>query len=240
MHEGHRLRMFEKMKGDGAALADHELLEILLFNALPRKNTNPLSHLLLDTFGSLDGVFSADVESLMKIEGLGRQGASYLRCVGLLFKRLNGKNRRSMPRVFDPDGFADYLVEHFSSFQYEAVEFFFIDSEGNILLRKTFTTKEKDKVELIPAEITKIIMQNSKNSLILAHNHLQGGCLPSKADDEMTKQCEVLCSINNVRLLDHFICAGKQVYSYYQSGKMKDISKDYHIHNILKRKATEA
>lgn len=237
MHEGHRLRMFEKLKGDGDSLADHELLEILLYNALPRKNTNPLSHLLLDTFGSLEGVFSAPADALMEVEGLGRQGASYLRCVGLLFKRMGGgKKGTPMPGVFEPEGFAAYLREHFSGYRYEVLEFFFIDPDGNILLRKSFTNKERNSVEIVPAEITKLVMQNAKNSLVLAHNHVRGGCMPSAVDDSLTKQCTVLCSINNVRLLDHFICAGEDVYSYYESGKMKEISKEYHIHTLLQGK----
>lgn len=236
MHEGHRLRMFEKLKGNGDSLADHELLEILLYNALPRKNTNPLSHLLIDTFGSLEGVFSSDIDSLMKVEGLGRQGAAYLRSAGIIFRRIAGKQSLPMPAVFEQKSFTEYLKQHFTSYKYEVLEFFFIDRDGNILYRKSFTNKEKYGVEVVPAEITKAIMQNVGNSLVLAHNHVRGSCTPSAADDSLTKQCEVLCSINNVRLLDHFICAGENIYSYYESGKMKEISKEYHIHTLLREK----
>ena len=70
MHEGHRKRMYEKLKnGDG--LYDHEILEILLFNAIPRKNTNPVAHELIKTFGSLSGVFAAEPERLMTVDGVG-------------------------------------------------------------------------------------------------------------------------------------------------------------------------
>ena len=81
MHEGHRQRMYDKLKNDDG-LFDHELLEILLFNALPRKNTNPIAHELLDTFGSLAGVLAADTEKLKAVNGVGENVALYLKCIG--------------------------------------------------------------------------------------------------------------------------------------------------------------
>ena len=67
MHEGHRRRMYEKLKND-SLLEDHELLEILLFNAFQRKNTNPIAHALLDRFGTLSGVFGADYNKLITVD----------------------------------------------------------------------------------------------------------------------------------------------------------------------------
>ncbi|MBP5242120.1 MAG: RadC family protein [Clostridia bacterium] len=233
MHEGHRQRMFEKLKGGGELLAEHEVLEILLYNALPRVNTNPLSHLLLETFGSMEGIFSADVESLRRVEGLGRQGASYLKCIGLVYQRYMRENKLPMPGTFEKESFDAYLKDHFSSFRYEVLEFFFLDEDGKILMRKTFTNREKHKVQVLPTDVTKAIMQNPGNSLMLAHNHLNGNPAPSSEDDRLTKQCEVICSINNMHLLDHFIVAGDKVYSYHENGRMSKITHNYSIHNIL-------
>ncbi|MBP5242272.1 MAG: RadC family protein [Clostridia bacterium] len=234
MHEGHRQRMFEKLKDGGSSLNEHEILEILLYNALPRVNTNPLSHLLLETFGSMEGIFSADLEALRRVEGLGRQGASYLKCVGLVYQRYIKRDTLPMPETFEKKSFVEYLKKHFASFDYEVLEFFFLDEDGNILKRKTFTNRQKNEVRLLPAELTKAIMQNPGNSLMLAHNHPNGNPMPSSEDDKLTKQCEVLCSINNIHLLDHFIVTGEKIYSYHEQGRMLNISQDYSIHNILR------
>ena len=86
MHEGHRKRMYEKLKNDDG-LYEHELLEILLFNAFQRKNTNPIAHALLDSFGSISGVLNASVEELCAVEGVGESVALYLKCIGECTKR---------------------------------------------------------------------------------------------------------------------------------------------------------
>ena len=78
MHEGHRRRMYEKLKNDDG-LHDHELLEILLFNAYPRINTNPIAHELIKTFGSLSGVLAADVDRLKAVDGVGESVALYIK-----------------------------------------------------------------------------------------------------------------------------------------------------------------
>ena len=72
MHEGHRKRMLERLAQGGENLQEHELLEILLFNAIPRKNTNEIAHNLLNAFGNIDGVFGAEFSQLSEIEGVGR------------------------------------------------------------------------------------------------------------------------------------------------------------------------
>lgn len=233
MHEGHRMRMFEKLRESDDALTDVEILEIVLYNALPRVNTNPLSHRLLDTFGSLAGVFAADADALMQVEGLGRQGATYIRGIGSIFRRIEGKRVPALPGVFEKDSFIKYLPEHFAIYDYEVLELFFIDEDDKICGHALFTNRNRERVDVVPSDITKAIMKNAGKSMVLAHNHPTGSCHPSEADDSLTKQCEVLCSINNIMLLDHFVCAGNEVYSYFDHGKMEEISREYHIHTIL-------
>ena len=87
MHEGHRKRMLERLEHAERSLEEHELLEILLFNAIPRKNTNELAHALLSAFGSLDALFHAGTDELKAVPGVGGSTAAYLRIIGMFLER---------------------------------------------------------------------------------------------------------------------------------------------------------
>ena len=97
MHEGHRKRMIERLENGEAGLSDHEILELLLFNAIPRKNTNEIAHALLNKFGSISAISRADLESLKAVEGIGEGTAAYLRCVFLLMERMKFEPEKNFP-----------------------------------------------------------------------------------------------------------------------------------------------
>ena len=99
MHEGHRKRMLERLERAEGSLEEHELLEILLFNAIPRKNTNELAHRLLSAFGSLRSLFRAGMSELKAVPGVGESTAAYLKIVGMFLERADGKEL-SLPSAF--------------------------------------------------------------------------------------------------------------------------------------------
>ena len=235
MHEGHRLRMYEKLKNHPDALEEHELLEILLYNAVPRKNTNPLAHELLEAFGSVRGVFEADAAALQQIEGVGPQLAGYIKCISIFLEKYAAERESAPPRKYDPATFGQYLRDYYAGLPYEVFCVFVLDEKGNILCRKKFTDRERESVNVPPQELSKLAVQYAGRAFVLAHNHVAGGSRPSASDDALTIQCEVLCSINNIRLLDHYICSEEGMYSYYSSGRMAAIAGNYHISKVLGR-----
>ena len=235
MHEGHRLRMYEKLRKHPDVLEEHELLEILLFNAVPRANTNPLAHRLLDEFGSIERILFADTDALLQIDGIGPQLAGYLKCVSFVVEKYSEAKQTVIPKKYDTENFSAHLRDFFSKQSYEVFTVYVLDEKNNVLCRKKFTDKEENSVTVPPQELTKLASQYAGKSFILAHNHVHGSARPSASDDELTVQFQVLCSINNIRLLDHFIYADGDLYSYYQSGRMANIARNYHIQSVLSK-----
>ncbi len=233
MHEGHRLRMYEKLKKHPGALEEHELLEILLYNAVPRRNTNPLAHKLLDEFGSIGRIFEADAEALQQVDGMGPQLAGYIKCISFFLEKYNAEREGALPAKYEAESFGRYLLEYYARQSYEVFCVYVLDEKNNIVCRRKFTDREQESVNVPPQELTRLAVQYAGKSFLLAHNHPSGGCRPSASDDALTIQCEVICSINNIRLLDHFICADGELYSYYRSGRMASIAGKYHIRKVL-------
>ena len=235
MHEGHRERMLKKLENYADALNEHELLEILLYFCIPRVNTNPVAHRLLESFGSIENVFDADIERLKTVEGVGPSVAAFLRTLGIFFDKYKKAKSPALPEKYD-GLFEDYLRGYYRDYTYEQLTVFFLDEKKKILFCKSFTSKKEDSVHVSPPEITKCIGNHACYGVILAHNHIGASAKPSEDDDSFTKQCEMLLSINNVRLFDHLIVAGDEVYSYYKSGKMAKIAQEFHVRRLVGEK----
>ena len=231
MHEGHRSRLYQKLK-DGDNLFEHEILEMLLFNAYPRKNTNPIAHALLERFPSISAVLSADIDSLQTVPGVGEQVALYLRCVGLCIEKSNDAQCFA---VFTTRGdFYKFIRMRMRGLSNEVLEFYFLDKNGKLTRIVPFTSHKADKVAVPPEEIIKLISVNRPYGLVMAHNHPNGIPQPSAVDDNFTKQCQLICSMNNVQLYDHVIYAGDDdIYSYFDSGKLDVIAREFSINSVL-------
>ena len=231
VHEGHRQRMLERLQQNGA-MQDHELLEILLFNAIPRKNTNELAHRLLQAFGGLDGLLRADMNDLVHVEGVGPSTAAYLHSIGLIYSRAEEERRRIIPIFNSMHDFSDFIVARFRGLSEEFIELFCLDSKGRVGFCKRYSSGQKDGVTVSPEEINRFLVEHKPHSLVIAHNHPDGTASPSAQDDAFTVQAQMICSMNNVFFSDHVIVAGEALYSYFFVGRMHEIRKNYQFSNI--------
>lgn len=233
IHDGHRLRMYEKLKN--TKLAEHEILEILLYNGMPRKNTNELAHTLILKFGSLDGVYSACMEDLQKVDGVGVQLAGYIFLFGELVRRATQieTERERFKERFSTTAFTPFVKKTYKNVLVEVVDLYLLDGDGYVIKKQRFSTDSICKVQVVPEEFSSFLLTQGASGIVMVHNHPVGEAQPSKADDQMTKNCQILCSAHNLLLCDHIIYAPNGVYSYYLDGRLQEISKNYSVQSVL-------
>ena len=222
IHSGHRQRMMERFETGAEHFQDHELLEVLLYNAIPRSNTNPIAHALIASFGSLAGVFRASVRELMLVRGVGKRTAEYIKCIGLCFERVKPASK-GHPQYFNPKEFNEYLEAEYNGKIKEELDIFCLDKLGRIIFRKNFSTGDSSAVTAEPTEISELLLVQKPHTVVVAHNHPFGSRNPSVQDDLFTKQLCLMCRIHNVRLGDHIIVGRDGMYSYRTMGKLDKI-----------------
>lgn len=222
MHEGHRERLISKLIEGNTLLSDHEILEILLFYSIPRKNTNELAHKILDVFGSLKSCLSADYHSLISIEGVGHKTASFLVTIGEIFTRIE-QDKNKLPIIFSYDGCKKMLVESFKNFSEEKFVAFFLNKSGEIVLRRIFCSHSENMVQLNVSELLKGVLIKKPHSVVVCHNHLSNSEKPSLADDRATKTLYLALRVQNIILYDHIIVSGDKTYSYRASDRLSKI-----------------
>lgn len=232
LHEGHRKRMYEKF-ASGELLQEHERLEMLLFNAYPRKNTNPIAHQLLNAFGSMRGVFEADLKKLTEIEGVGESVAMYLKCVGACAKPAYSSNasERFLKNYRD---FKEFAVNRLRSKTEEVLELYMLEKNGAVKYIFSRTDGSGHKVSAERDEISSAIASTKPYGILVAHNHLTGDSRPSAQDDKFTAEISMLCNLSGVVLYDHCIyAADNNVYSYFTEGRLDDIKRKFNINALI-------
>ena len=219
MHEGHRQRLYNKLK-HGDNLYDHEYLEMLLFNAYPRKNTNPIASALLAKFASIGAIFDAEIEELTSVEGVGENVALYLKCVGMCTKRINTCD--NFAQIKNMQDFKKFLSLRFRGKDCEVLEIYLLDKRGKIKRILSYTSESEVKVLVRADEVIRAISLCNAYGAFVAHNHVDAPSTPSASDDDFTKRCQTILSMSGVVFHDHCIYASDDdIYSYKLGDKAK-------------------
>ncbi len=221
-HAGHRERMLAKLKRE--ALPEQELLEVMLYPMLPRRNTNDIAHRLLAKFGSMEAVFRASIQELTQVDGVGERVATQLYCIGLTYQRCS---RELVPKIFDfhSEEYLAKLRKEYEGLACEVLDVMFLDKLGRVIYTHRFTDGARHEVKIRPMEISKCIFTYSPAGILLVHNHPTTVAEPTTMDDEATGCCQLVCSMYDVLLVDHIILAKDGAYSYYKEGRMQEISR---------------
>ena len=227
MHEHHRDRLRDKALKDVSLLNDYELLELTLFGVVPRRNTNDIAHRLIDEFGSLKAVFAAPPSLLESVEGVGKIIAAHIAAMGKILEKIDS-NQGVFPEFFSFEAIKQPLIDFYKPYREEVFMVFLLDKKQKILSRRMFYGHSVNEVEIDLNEFSKQTLLIKADFVVIAHNHLSGNVLPSKADDLATQKICLILSLNGAALLDHLIVSKDNIYSYYYEKRLDSIRKKVH------------
>ncbi len=219
LHAGHRKRLKARFLSEGLdGFAEHNVLELLLFYALPQQDTNPLAHRLIDAFGSLSGVLDASVEDLCRIKGVGPGTAMLLSLMPALFRRyrLSGADFDTCLNTTEKAG--DYLLPRFIGLKNEAVYVVCLDAKCKPLCCRMLSEGTVNVAQINVRKVVELALSFNASSIILAHNHLSGIALPSTEDVATTLHMKRALDAVGIAFVDHIIVADDDFVSLAQSG----------------------
>jgi len=203
---GHRQRLRQRLlEGGTEALPDYELLEFLLFSARPQGDTKPLAKALLKRFGSLGAVLSADVDSLLAVDGMGEASAATLKATREAGLRLIREEVKDRPVLSSWKQLVDYCQAAVGFAEVEEFHLLFLDRKNVLIADERQQRGTIDHTPVYPREVVKRALELGASALIMVHNHPSGDPTPSKADIEMTREVQKAAATLGVTLHDHVI-----------------------------------
>ena len=219
IHEGHRERMRKQLKTSGMdSLSDVQVLEMLLYYAAPRGDTNPAAHALLKRFGTLDGVFSAPETELRKIDGVGEVAAQLLLLVPQVARRCL-MSRSTQIQVLDTTSkCGQYLLPFFHGEREEVVYLLCLDAKCKALDCVLIHRGGVNVASIAARKVVKAALDSNATSVVLAHNHPSGLALPSQEDKQTTMVLKAALDAVGVVLADHIIVADDDFVSMRDDG----------------------
>lgn len=213
--DGHRARMRARLLTAGPdAVADHELLEMVLFLALPRRDTKPIARALLARFGSFAAVISAPLPELRQTEGLGDAGSAALKLVQAAAHRLLRTELRDRPVLDNWSRLMDYLGAVLSRERTEQFRVLFLDTRNRLLADEPQARGTVNHTPVYPREVVKRALELHATALILVHNHPSGDPTPSREDIDMTRAVARAAETLSVALHDHVIIGNGTTFSF--------------------------
>lgn len=222
IHDGHREKMRKRFENGGLEyFADHEALELLLFYAIPRRDTNPIAHALMERYGSLSAVLNAPLEDLRKVDGIGENAAVLLRLVGQMEPKARLAEADAAQPITSAEAAGRYLLERFYGVRHEEAYQLCIDRKGKLLTCKRLTEGSDSYVEMDVRRIVENALLSSASGVIIAHNHPSGIALPSADDISTTRRVKEALRTISVQLIDHIIVADGDFVSLAQSGYLE-------------------
>ncbi len=223
IHEGHRERMRKQLKTSGMdSLSDVQVLEMLLYYAAPRGDTNPAAHALLKRFGTLDGVFSAPETELRKIDGVGEAAAQLLLLVPQVARRCLMSRSMQIQVLDTTSKCGQYLLPFFHGEREEVVYLLCLDAKCKALDCVLIHRGGVNVASIAARKVVKAALDSNATSVVLAHNHPSGLALPSQEDKQTTMVLKAALDAVGVVLADHIIVADDDFVSMRDDGILEE------------------
>lgn len=209
------------MKGGADALADYELLELILMLAIPRRDVKPLAKNLIERFGSYAAVLSADVQALQSAPGLGDTAVAAIKSVQASALILSRSTAQSRPVLSNWQAVSAYLQGAMAGLVREQFRILFLDRQNRLLADEVLSDGTVDHTPVYPREVVRRALDNNATAIILVHNHPSGDVRPSRQDIDMTRTLTDACNKIGIQVHDHIIVGSTGQSSFRDLGLLK-------------------
>lgn len=218
-YTGHRDRLRERfMRGGADALADYELLELILFMAIPRRDVKPLAKNLITQYGSLAAVFHAPIDDLARVHGLSETSAVAIKAVSAAAQIMIRADVMGRPVLNGWQRLLDYVYASMAHAVREELRLLFLNKKNELIADEVQQTGTVDHTPAYPREIMKRALELGATAIIMVHNHPSGDPKPSKDDITLTETVMAAARPFGIILHDHLIVARKAIYSFRNEG----------------------
>lgn len=231
-HHGHRSRLRERASKEGLEnFHDHQVLEYALSFVIPYKDTNDLAHELINKFGSLAGVFEADVSELVTVKGMGEVSATFISDFIKIYNRYERSKLCTKTKITSPTQAYEYFQGIFKGKLFEELYLVALAPNSDIIQTKRIAVGSVTEAKVQIRDITDTMTNLKVANIIVAHNHPSGLPRPSPADDRFTMSLVASLVINGCHLIDHIIVSDLTYYSYRQNGTIDEYKE--HAFNLI-------
>lgn len=217
--QNHRIRLRDRfMQAGSTALADYELLELVLFRAIPRRDVKPLAKHMLETFGDFNRVISASPARLAQVQGIGSAAIQELKIVEAAAHRLARAKIMGADVLSSWDSLMDYCKIAMAHRETEQFRILFLDRKNTLIADEEQAKGTIDHVPVYPREVVKRALELNASAIILVHNHPSGDPTPSDADIAMTRKVNAAAQALSITLHDHIIIGKERDASFRSLG----------------------
>ncbi len=218
-YAGHRARLRERfIKSGASSLPDYELVELLLFNSMPRRDVKPIAKALIKKFGSLAGILDADTSEISSVDGMGEVAAINLKVVRETAVRMLGQEIMDKPVLDNWQALLDYCRAAMGGEKVEQFRILFLNRKNVLIADELQQTGTIDHTPVYPREVIKRALDLGASALIMVHNHPSGDTTPSKPDIDMTMEIQDAGHKLGIQLHDHVIVSASGHTSFKSEG----------------------
>ncbi len=209
-HDGHRARLKERFLREGLdSFSTHEVVELMLFYAIPQRDVNETAHLLVEHFGSLAGILEADIDEIKNVPGVGTHAATMFKMICAVTRRYAIERGKAEMRYTSGKQIGEYLVRLYIGLTVERAYLMMFDNSMKLLDVAIVGDGAVNSVNITPRTIIEKTLRRNATVVVLAHNHPNGIAQPSRDDITLTMQLRQILDMCGICLLEHYIIAGK-------------------------------
>lgn len=226
LHEGHRQRLKNRFLESGLdSFQPHNILEMLLFYSIPRKDTNDIAHELIEKFGSLSGVFDANIEDLVKVDYITENSATLIKMIPAISRAYLMDKSSHIKQLNNVEIIKEYLLGLFHGEKNEVVYVLFLTNGFDLISHYKLHEGSVNSTAIDVRRIMEYVIKTNASMIILAHNHPNGSVFPSMEDIETTGRLMTMLSPFNVPVVEHFVVNEFDCYPIiHETGSLKSVN----------------